>query len=218
MFNKIINIWKLDLLIILKYIENKISKIKNFKLKLFLFFLFVNIFFYWFAMLTAFPELVFGKTFSYYFKVQFPVGILGSIFDSSSFFITIYIIKKAIQVNKTHVYLGHLSIDLLIAILATFWVLFVFIISGWLINKIDLVTLDGINENLITHTYELDKRTIGYNNMVKSAIKNPVQNLSNIYFGFIMGLSAMIPTLIHIFMFFKAFLKAISKNKSPKYL
>ena len=213
MHDKIISVWKSDLLFILTYLENKTLRLKYFKGKLFLFFLVVNIFFYWFAMLTAFPELVFGKTFSYYFKIQFPVGILGSIFDSSSFFITLFIIKRAIKTSKSYIYVGHLSIDLLIAILATFWVVFVFILSGWIVNQIDLITLNGQEENYIAHTYEFEERTNGYNNLVKSAIKNPVQNLSNIYFGFIMGLSAMIPTLIHILMFFKSFLNAVYRSR-----
>ena len=213
MLKKIIASWRLDLIVILDYIENKILVVKNFKSKLFLIFFLVNIFFYWFAMLTAFPELVFGKTFSYYFKVQFPVGVLGSVFDSSSFFVTIYIIKRAIKVNKSLTYIAHLSIDVVIAILATFWVLFVFVVSGWIINQIDLITLNGIKENSIAHTYELDDRTVGYNNLVKSAIRNPIKNLSNIYFGLIMGLSAMIPTLIHISMFLKAFKKVLSERK-----
>ena len=210
MFKEIITIWKSDLVIILDYIEKKILIIERFKFKLFLFFLFVNIFFYWFAMLTAFPELVFGKTFIYYFKVQFPVGVLGSIFDSSSFFITIYIVRRAIKTRKSYIYIGHLSIDVFIAIVATFWVLFVFIVSGWIISQIDLAIL---KENSIAHTYELDKRTSGYSNLVKSAIKNPVQNLLNIYFGLVMGLSAMIPTLIHILMFFRSYVKVVYKGR-----
>ena len=164
-------------------------------------------------MLTAFPALVFGETFSYYFKVQFPVGVLGSIFDSSSFFLTIYIIKRAIKTNKNLTYIAHLSIDVFIAILATFWVLFVFIISGWIITQIDSFTLGEIRDNSVVHTYELDERTTGYNNLVKSAIKNPLKNLSNIYFGLVMGLSAMIPTVIHLAMFMIAFKKVIFKHK-----
>lgn len=213
MLKKVIKSWKLDLVVILNYIENKKFIVKNFKLKLFLFFLFINIFFYWFAMLTAFPELVFGETFSYYFKVQFPVGVLGSIFDSSSFFLTIYIIKRAIKTNKNLIYIAHLSIDIFIAILATFWVLFVFVISGWIINQIDSLTLNGMRDNSVIHTYELDERTTGYNNLVKSAIKSPLKNLSNIYFGIVMGLSAMIPTLIHLVMFILAFTRVTFKHK-----
>ena len=212
MLKKIIAIWRLDLIVILDYIENKILVVKSFKLKLFLIFLLFNMFFYWFAMLTAFPELVFGKTFLYYFKVQFPVGVLGSIFDSFSFFVTIYIIKRAIKVNKSINYIAHLGIDVIIAVLATFWVLFVFIVSGWIINQIDLISLNEIKKNSIVHTYELDERTAGYNNLVKSAIRNPIKNLSNIYFGLIMGLSAMMPTLIHISMFLKAFKKVLSER------
>jgi hypothetical protein len=77
-------------------------------------------------MVTAFPELLIGSSFIYYFKIQFPVGILGALFDSLSFFITILIIRKALESSTTMKYIGHLSIDFIIAVLATFWVVFFF--------------------------------------------------------------------------------------------
>ena len=85
-------------------------------------------------MFTAFPELTHGRAGVYYFKMQFPVGFLGAIFDSLSFFVTIYIIHNALRTEKGIQYISHLSLDLIIAILATFWVLFVFSFSGWLID------------------------------------------------------------------------------------
>ena len=59
---------------------------------------------YWLAMITAFPDLAFGPSFKFYFKVQFPVGILGALFDSLSFFITLKIIRKALRSNKLAVF------------------------------------------------------------------------------------------------------------------
>jgi len=160
-------------------------------------------------MITAFPNLVFGSTFGYYFKIQFPVGILGALFDSLSFFITIYIIQKALKTTDDRVYIAHLSIDVLIAILATFWVILVFIVSGWIVSFFE--TLNQPIEIIEQYDHETDlfERTNKYANTVNEAIKNPTRNLQNIYFGIIMGLSAMIPTLIHFSMFCKAVLTKI---------
>ena len=97
--NKTIYFWRTDLIQLMSYYEQKKININNLLLYLFLFFIFLNISCYWFAMVTAFPELVFGITFNYYFKVQFPVGILGALFDSLSFFVKIYIIRIALKTN-----------------------------------------------------------------------------------------------------------------------
>ena len=124
-----IDLWRNDLSRLLHYYEGIKETLDRIFIYLFVFFIFLNIVSYWFAMLTAFPNLVFGKTFAYYFKVQFPVGLLGALFDSLSFFITIHIIKRALNHKGDIAYIAHLSIDILIAILATFWVLFVFTVS-----------------------------------------------------------------------------------------
>tara|TARA_B100000949_G_C14153709_1_gene395925 strand:+ start:241 stop:756 length:516 start_codon:yes stop_codon:yes gene_type:complete len=160
-------------------------------------------------MITAFPYLVFGSTFDYYFKIQFPVGLLGALFDSFSFFITIYIIQKALKTTDDKVYIAHLSIDLLIAIIATFWVILVFIISGWVVSFFETLNQPIAMIERYDHETDLLARTNQYANTVNDAIKNPTRNLQNIYFGIIMGLSAMIPTSIHFSMFCRAVLTKI---------
>ena len=137
MINQIISYWRKDLQRVLFFYESKRSHGDSFFLYLFIFFVFLNIACYWFAMVTAFPSLVFGKTFGYYFKVQFPVGILGALFDSLSFFVTIFIVRRALLTVSTKIYIAHLSIDLVIAVLATFWVILVFIVSGWTVSFIE---------------------------------------------------------------------------------
>ena len=79
MLNKIVFLWRKDLKRILLFYEKKRSEIDYFFLYLVFFFIFINVACYWFAMVSAFPYLVFGKTFGYYFKIQFPVGILGAL-------------------------------------------------------------------------------------------------------------------------------------------
>ena len=209
MLNDTIKIWRIDLNRLIRYYDNRKSQIEHFFIYLFVFFIIINISCYWFAMITAFPYLVFGSTFDYYFKIQFPVGLLGALFDSFSFFITIYIIQKALKTTDDKVYIAHLSIDVLIAIIATFWVISVFIVSGWVVGFIETLNQPIAMIKRYDHETDLLARTNQYANTVNDAIKNPTRNLQNIYFGIIMGLSAMIPTSIHFSMFCRAVLTKI---------
>lgn len=213
MINQIISYWRRDLDRALLFYESKRFQGDSFFLYLFIFFVFLNITCYWFAMVTAFPSLVFGKTFIYYFKVQFPVGFLGALFDSLSFFVTIFIVRRALLTVSTKIYIAHLSIDLVIAVLATFWVILVFIISGWAVSFIE--TLGQSKELIQTYDHEtnINKRTDKYVRTVNDALKNPSKNIQNIYFGLIMGISAILPTMIHFMMFLKSSFYIISGYK-----
>ena len=213
MINQIISYWREDLNRALLFYESKRSQGDFFFLYLFIFFVFLNITCYWFAMVTVFPSLVFGKTFGYYFKVQFPVGIFGALFDSLSFFVTIFIVRRALLTVSTKIYIAHLSIDLVIAVLATFWVILVFIISGWTVSFIE--TLGQPEELIQTYDHEtnINKRTSKYVTKVNDALKSPSKNIQNIYFGLIMGISAMLPTMIHFLMFLKSFSYSMIDNQ-----
>jgi hypothetical protein len=159
---------------------------------LILFFVIVNLACYWLAMFTAFPHLCRGSRGIYYFKCQFPVGILGAVFDCVSFFVTVFMVRRALTTTRTRGYLACLSVDGLLAILGTFWVLFVFISSGWIIHA-----LDGTSS-------PLDVRGERYADHALSALENPFANLRNIYFGIVMGISATLPTAVHVFLSFKS--------------
>lgn len=190
--NDIIKTWKGSLEQLLSFYEAKRGRFITFVSMLFLFFVVVNILCYWLAMYTAFPDLTHGSAGRYYFKVQFPVGFLGAIFDSLSFFVTLFIIRRAIRSQSGVEYVAHLSVDVIIAILATLWLLFVFSFSGWLVS-------------LWENTPEfLDARNAKYQQMFTDAVANPTDNLRNIYFGLVMGISATIPTCTHLFMFLRA--------------
>ena len=188
--NQIVAFWKEDLRHLLNFYETRRGPLVLFYPLLFIFFVILNITCYWWAMYTAFPELTRGGAGVYYAKVQYPVGILGALFDSLSFFVTIYIIRRALRSQKAWEYLSHLSIDLVIAILATFWVVFVFTVSGWTVNLVPPQSLVNRSER--------------YEQMVTEAVANPTENMRNIYFGLVMGISAMLPTCIHILMFLRA--------------
>ena len=174
-----------------------------FRVKLSLFFVLVNILFYWFAMILAFPELLKGPSSKEYFLLQFPVGILGGFFDSLSLVITIIMVKRALLTTSNISYIAHLSIDILIAIAATFWVLLVFSFSGWVVS---FLTLNP--ENLIQRTEVYEERFV-------SALRDPTgkDEIKNIFFGIMMGCSAMLPTTFHIFLFFQSVVKYLRRKK-----
>ncbi len=187
--NSIVETWKNSLRQALNVYETKRGHIGFFFSKLFMFFVLLNIFCYWWGLLTAFPSYVYGDAGSYYFKVQFPVGFLGALFDSLSFFVTVYIIRRALRSRNNIEYVAHLSLDMVIAVLATLWVLFVFSISGWIIGFIE------------TNPELLSVRNQQYEKRLIEAIASPADNIRNIYFGLIMGISASLPTCMHIGMF-----------------
>ncbi|MEO0538295.1 MAG: hypothetical protein AAF215_31090 [Cyanobacteria bacterium P01_A01_bin.123] len=190
-------VWKRSLQGVLNYYDSKRGRLISFFPKLFAFFIVVNIACYWMALLTAYPQNVFGEKWIEYYLMQFPVGVMGALFDSLSFFITIYIARRAIHTTSTLKYVAHLSVDLIIAFLATWWVLFVFTVSGWFV---DLV---------LSSPETISERANLYEQRVTSAISNPTNknNLKNIYFGLVMGFSALLPTLTHLGLSLQAFLR-----------
>ena len=187
-------LWKRSLARLLSYYEAKRGPIITFFPKLFLFFTVLNIGCYWLALLTAYPEEAFGDERVHYLLLQFPVGILGALFDSLSFFITVWIAKRALKTTSLGSYIAHLSVDIVIAIVATWWVLFVFSFSGWLIS-------------LVQHSPEsLVGRADKYEARIVAAVTNPTDrsSIKNIYFGIVVGISAMLPTFTHLFLSLQA--------------
>ena len=183
--------------------DRRRGALPSFYSKLFLFFIVLNIFCYWLALLTAFPEYLHGRQGLHYFRIQFPVGVLGALFDSLSFFITIHIVRRAIASRGSLQYVAHLSIDGLIAVLATFWVLFVFIISGWIVH--------ALTPGMPVYGEEaLDNRQVRYSDLLLDALMNPFANIRNIYFGVIMGVSASLPTCLHVGLFFRSGFRAFA--------
>ncbi|MEC7988289.1 MAG: hypothetical protein VX278_24190 [Myxococcota bacterium] len=183
-----LSFWQRNLSDVLAYYDSRRQAFRWFFPGLFAFFVVLNTVCYWFAILTAFPSIALGEKSTEYFLLQFPVGILGAVFDSASFFITIWIARRAIQTQRIRTVILHLSIDGLIAILASLWVLFVFIVSGWLISYV-LGTPEG-----------LGSRGELYSNRILYALKYPLRNMKNIYFGTMMGCSAALPTFVHVWM------------------
>ena len=199
--NEIISIWRDSLHTVYNLYERKRGSLLVFTPLLFIFFIILNVSCYWWALYTAFPHYMLTHEASHYVKLQIPVGFLGALFDSLSFFVTIWIIKRALVSQKTYEYIFHLSLDLVIALLATLWVLFVFSVGGWIIslweNAPEVLSLRGEK----------------YTNRAVQAIQDPTgrENIKNIYFGIIMGVSAALPTSLHTFMFFHSVFKKTAK-------
>ncbi len=186
----IMTIWRRSLERLLNFYARKRGSLVTFFPKLFIFFMLLNMICFWLAILTTYPQEVFGDERFEYLLMQFPVGFLGALFDSLSFFITVWIARRALKTTSLPSYIAHLSIDVLIAILATFWVLMVFSVSGWLVG-------------MLQHTSQsLVESSAKYENRLSDAVKDPTgrENVKNIYFGVMMGFSAMIPTLIHLYL------------------
>lgn len=184
----VISIWKQSLAQLLAYYDSKRGALRSFFPKLFLFFVVLNISCYWWAILTAYPEEALGPERAHYFLIQFPVGLMGALFDSLSFFITIHIARRALRATSTKSYLAHLSVDIVIAIIATWWVLLVFSISGWMVSLIQQSP-----ESFTQRSYVYERRLV-------EAVKDPTsrKSIKNIYFGVIMGVSAFLPTMTHL--------------------
>jgi len=190
--NGVIATWRDSLHQVLDIYERKRGAIQVFFPLLFLFFIVLNIACYWWAIYTAFPYYMQTHEASHYVKLQLPVGILGALFDSLSFFITIWIIRRALASTKTSEYVFHLSLDFVIAILATLWVLFVFTFGGWIISLWE------------SAPEQLAERGTTYTKRAVQALQDPTgrENAKNIYFGLIMGVSAALPTCLHLCLFF----------------
>ena len=192
MFSRIIPLWKKSLENILAFYDIYRPLYSYFIPKLFLFFIVTNVACYWLGIWTAFPFLMFSHKAYEYILLQFPVGLMGALFDTVSFFITIYIARKAVSATKTSTFLLHLSVDIVMAFLATMWVVLVFITSGWILS-----VLTGQPE-------DLSSRSNIYHGRLLQALLHPFQNIRNIYFGLIMGISAALPTFVHLFLFMKS--------------
>lgn len=186
----IMAIWRKSLSRLLDFYAAKRGRLLTFFPKLFIFFMLLNMTCFWAAILLFYPSEAFGNEQWEYFLMQFPVGFMGALFDSVSFFITVWIARRALKTTSLPSYIAHLSIDVLIAIVATFWVLMVFSVSGWLVGLLQ------------QSSQSLAESSSKYESRLNDAVRDPMgrQNLKNIYFGIIMGFSAMIPTMIHLYL------------------
>jgi hypothetical protein len=189
--------WKIFLEKTLNWFSEKNEKTNYFHFKLAMFFIIVNFTFFWIGLYTTYPHLLESRKAIEYQLMSIPVSLMGATFDFLSLYITIWIAKFAVKSGKTSTYFKMIFIDLAIAILATFWILFAFISSGWIVNII-LENPETFNQRTELYERRLDKI---FNNPLNS------DNIKNLYFGILIGCSAFFPTLIHLSMAFTSITK-----------
>ncbi|MFV1849640.1 MAG: hypothetical protein ACFHHU_15935 [Porticoccaceae bacterium] len=179
--------WRESLQHFMDWFLRKRAEMRFFFAKLFTVFILINLGCYWWALLTTYPHLLNTWKGDEYILMGFPVAVMGAMFDALSFYVTVEIIRRALVSKGNIQFVSYLSVDILIAIVATFWVLFAFVASGWLVSQF----LDRPE----TMTYRTDL----YEGRFWKALQDPFapDNLRNIYFGMMMGASALLPTLYH---------------------
>ncbi|MDD9939798.1 MAG: hypothetical protein OXU20_01930 [Myxococcales bacterium] len=188
--------WRQSLATLLAFYEARRGPLLPFVAKLFALSVVLNATCYWVGILGAYPEKLLGHERGHYVLLQIPVGLLGAVFDTASFFVTVAIIRRALSTRHAREYLAHLSIDVGVAVLATFWVLFVFTASGWIMSYLEM------------QPESLGVRTAKYEHRLLNALRDPAANWRNVYFGVVMGVSASLPTLLHLGMFARAWLRS----------
>ena len=263
--NRVIAEWQGRLRHLIGRYEAYRGRTRRFWRYLFLLFFVLNCICYQFAIMTAFPERAFGGDWLRYVLIMFPVGLFGATFDCASFVVTLAIMRHAIRVRSRLIYLGHVSVDIAIAILATGWVLIVFSVSTVLVDfvigppesvapatrsqapskppapapsvevpvippapaatpgpaappKKPAVVPAPTPEKSIDHAQFMSARAEGYRARVTSALDDPFspENLRNIYFGVVMGASAMLPSLVHLYLGLAALIAVVTGSASRR--
>jgi hypothetical protein len=138
-------------------------------------------------LLTTYPHLLSSWKGDEYILMGFPVAVMGALFDALSFYVTVEIVRRALVTKSNIGFVSYLSVDILIAVIATFWVLFAFVASGWLVSLV------------LDRPETMSSRTDLYESRFWNAVLHPFEpdNLRNLYFGMMMGASALLPTLYH---------------------
>ncbi len=184
--------WRASLARLLEHYETRRARGRGFVARLFAAFVALNAGCYWLGLLVAYPDKMWGPDRLHYLWLQLPVGLLGAVFDTASFFVTVWIVRRALRSRGALEYVGHLSIDGVIAVLATLWVLLVFSVSGWILSHFE------------AQPELLSARNAEYETRLVQALRHPLANWRNVYFGLVMGLSASLPTLVHVTLLLRA--------------
>ena len=183
----IITHWRASLEHSLGWFNARAKKTRFFYAKLILFFVVLNLACYWWALLTTYPQNLISHKGEEYVLMGFPVAVMGAMFDGLSLLITIYVIKRALASTSNASYMAFLSVDLLTAIAATFWILFAFVVSGWLVGF------------ALVRPETMEARMVLYEGRLWQVFLDPLNpdNIRNAYFGIVMGASALLPTIFH---------------------
>ena len=185
--NSVFATWRASLEAVHGWFVSTKTQTRRFSAKAFGVFVLINLGCFWWAVLTAFPYQLRGPEGLEHALIGFPVAVMGAMFDVASLGVTLWAIDRALKASSNLTYVAFLGVDLLIAAAATLWVLFAFVVSGWLIGH-----LIPVGETL-TDRAEL------YQGRVARVLEYPFarESIKNVYFGMVMGASAMLPTILH---------------------
>jgi hypothetical protein len=189
------------------FIEKRTAGRKLFYVRAFAVFFAINLGCYWWALITAYPGNIVSYKWDEFILMGFPVSLMGATFDSFSLIVTLLIVRRALASDNNARYVAFLSVDFVIAILAGLWVLFAFVASGWIVALV------------LQRPETFASRTELYQGRFWSAFEDPFapDNLRNIYFGIIMGGSALLPTLCHIYLAVRALLRWMLLRAVPAF-
>ena len=274
--DSVIGEWQSRLRHLIGIYQDYRGRTRRFWRYLFIAFFLLNCISYQFAIMTAFPDRAFGVDWLRYVLIMFPVALFGALFDCVSFVLTVAIMRHAIRIKAKLVYLGHVVADIIIATLATGWVLIVFSVSTVLVDfiigppvAVPAVVSQPVTQTTapattaalvappvvqpvkppaepapvtpptepapvtqpapavtppsdasIDHVRFMADRADGYRQRVSGALRDPFsgQNFRNIYFGVVMGVSAMLPSLLHLIVglaaLFTVIFRMLSRRKA----
>ncbi len=140
------------------------------------------------AVATAYPFKLHGMKAVEYAMIGCSVSLMGAACGVGSLCLTIWGISRAQRAGTNAAQVRYLAINLLISGLAIVWVLFGFMVSGWLVAQIL-----PIHESLADRAHLYQRRLF-------NLVFNPTatSTLRTIYVGVIMGLSSLLPTIAHV--------------------
>jgi hypothetical protein len=167
---------------------DRVREDPNFTPKAFVVFFLINLACFYWALLTAYPERLHGMKAVEYTMTGIPVSLLGAVFDIVTLGIIIWAVNRALATRNNLVFLAYLSVDFIIAVVATLWVVFAFYVSGWLVAQVL-----PINDSFA-------QRTELYHDRVAGVFLHPLaaESLKNVYFGLILSGSSMLPSIAHV--------------------
>jgi hypothetical protein len=157
---------------------------------------------YWVALLGIYPELLSSDESLEHTIMSVPVSLIGAIFDTASLLITLFVIRRALRTDSDFAFTAYLSLGLILPVCAAVWILFAFVLGGWIVNLI------------LSLPESFEARTILYHDRVLGLLHNPfdIHNQKNFYFGVVMSFSALLPVVLHVIMGLRSAIRSWSRG------
>ena len=216
--------WRKSLQGFVDWYDRRNQKKPVFFLSLFLLFTLFNITCFWIATKLNTPELIADPVqFSHLKRVQFPVGILGAFFDCLSLIVTATLIRWALKKETVDQIVKILSLEAFVTVFASVpIVILVFSLSGWIAGNNEGIKFSSKSNTQQHATHNMDSKETSaisknssglsgrfevYQSAFLNIIQKPGEYAHHIYFGLIVALSTLLPSLIHLFLLTKAYFR-----------